>query len=165
MSYPPQPGYGAPGGYPPPGGYGGGYPPPVAKQSNGVAIAALVCGILTIVTCLFPLGLVAAILGFVGLSKAKNLNGSGRGMAIGGIVTGIIGLISGAVLVFAVFLVNDAVDDLDFRCGGDDQTTQGLPCESQGSEDPTPDDGSGINSDPVDQVCNVDRYIEDPDCS
>jgi hypothetical protein len=161
MSYPPQPGYGAPGGYPPPGGYA----PPVAKQSNGMAIAALVCGILTIVTCLFPLGLVAAILGFIGLSKAKNLNGSGRGLAIGGIITGIIGLISGAVLVFAVFLAADAVNDIDFRCGGDNETSSGLPCESQGSDDPTPDDGNGINSDPVDQVCNVDRFLYDPDCT
>jgi len=162
MSYPPQPGYGAPGGYPPPGGYA----PPVQNQSNGVAITALVCGILTIVTCLFPLGLVAVILGVMGLSKAKNLNGSGRGMAIGGIITGVIGLISGAALVFGVFLAADAVDDLDFDiCGGDNQTSQGLPCERQGDEDPTPDDGSGINSDPVDQVCNLDRYIEDPDCT
>lgn len=160
MSYPPQPGYGAPGGYPPP---GGGFAPPPAKQSNGIAIAALVCGIITIVSCIFPLGVVAVILGFVGLSKAKNLNGSGRGLAIGGIITGIVGLISGLILVFAVFWAADQVDDIDFRCP-DGESSQGFPCESQGSDDPTPDDGSGVNSDPADQVCNVDRYFEDPDC-
>lgn len=161
MSYPPQPGYGAPGGYPPPGGYA----PPVAKQSNGMAIAALVCGILSIVACLFPLGLVAVPLGFVGLKRARQLNGNGRGLAIGGIITGLLGIVAGVAAVALLVFAADKVDDIDFRCGGDSETNAGLPCESQGSDDPTPDDGNGINSDPVDQVCNVDRFLYDPDCT
>jgi hypothetical protein len=101
-----------------------------------MAIAALVVGIVTIVSCLFPLGVVAAVLGFLGLKKAKELNGNGRGLAIGGIVTGLIGLISGLILVFGVFLAADSVNDnLD-----------------------------DINSDPSDGVCNEDRFIQDPDC-
>lgn len=159
MSYPPQPGYGAPGGYPPPGGYGG----PVQNRSNGIATAALVCGILSIV-CLWPLGVVAVPLGFVGLSKAKQLQGTGKGAAIAGIITGFIGIIiSVAVLVLVVFAA-DKVDDPDFLCGTDETSSQGYPCENQGGDDPTPDDGSGINSDPADQICNVDRFTQDPDC-
>lgn len=110
MSYPPPPGYGAPGGFPPP---GGGFGPAPVNQTNGLAIGALVCGILSIVACLFPLGLVAVPLGIVALKKARDLNGSGRGMAIGGIITGILGIIAGIVVVVVLVFAADSVDDIN----------------------------------------------------
>ena len=74
-----------PGGYPNPAGYGPGYGP---VSTNGMSIAALVCGI-----CGFLCGIPAVlgiIFGFVGLSQAKRTGQRGRGMAIAGIVCGIL---------------------------------------------------------------------------
>lgn len=157
---------------PPPGGYGYGQPAypnpgygaPVVKQSNGVAVASLIIGILSLITvCLSPLGIVAVVLGFVGLGKAKKIGGAGKGMAIGGIVTGILALIVAVLLAVLVVFAADKVDDPDVICGSDETSNQGYPCRNEGSEDPDPD-ADGINSDPADQVCNVDRFAEDPDC-
>lgn len=83
--------YGQPGGYPPPPGYGYGYPPygyPGEQHSgtNGMAIAAMVCGICGFL-CLVP-GLVGIILGIVSLPQVKARRQSGTGMAVTGIVMG-----------------------------------------------------------------------------
>lgn len=167
MSYPPPPGYGQQpgygGGFPPPSPGFGGYGAPVQNQSNGLAIGALVCGICSIFICM-PVGLIAIPLGIAGLSRAKKINGNGRGLAIGGIVTGLIGTLIGVALLFVFVWAADQVDEIVDFCGSDSELADGTPCERQGTEDPTPNDGDGVNSDPVDNVCNVDRYFEDPDC-
>lgn len=105
--YAPPPG-GAPGGYAPPGGYGGAAP----AQSNGVAIAALVCGILSLV-CLPPLGLVAVPLGIAGMSKAKKIGGNGRGLAIGGLITGILGILATIVIVIVIIIGANTESNID----------------------------------------------------
>jgi len=159
MSYPPQPGYGAPGGYPPPGGYGG---PPA---SNGLATGALVTGLVSAL-CVPVLFVVAIPLGFMGISKSNKLNGAGRGQAIGGLVAGFVGLawtVLFVVLIAAGAIFADNVDDVFDLCGSDDRSPSDFPCERQGNDDPNPD-ASGLDSDPADQVCNVDRFFEDPDC-
>ena len=78
----PVPGYGYP---PPPRGYYG-YPPVPARRTNGLAIAALVCGV-----CGF-IYLVPAILGIlfgcISLRQIRREGTDGRGMAIAGIVVG-----------------------------------------------------------------------------
>lgn len=156
MSYPPPAGYGAPAGY---GGYAG--PPP----SNGLATAALVTGLISAL-CAPVLFLAAIPLGFMGLSKANKLNGVGRGQAIGGLVAGFVGLawtVLVVVLIAAGAIFADDADELFDLCGSDDQSPSGFPCESQGGSDPDPT-AEGVDSDPADQVCNVDRFIEDPDC-
>ena len=80
--------------------------PVVTGSNSGVAIAALVLGIvaaLLSVLCgaLFflavPAGIVAAVLGFVGLNQANKLNPPGpKAMAISGIVLGIAALVISA---------------------------------------------------------------------
>jgi uncharacterized membrane protein len=81
----------------------GGQPP-----SNGMAIGALVTGILSLpLVFLFGLGvllgIVAVILGVIAVRRANRGEGSGRGMAIGGIVTGAISVVLGILgLIFAV---------------------------------------------------------------
>ena len=109
---PPPPGAPVP---PPPGGFA---PPPAqpynpviggaAQQQNGLAIASLVCGILTMVLgfcCgfvgLIP-GIAALVTGYLGLRKADEMGGSGKGMAIAGMVLGGIGLVIS--LIFAIFV-------------------------------------------------------------
>jgi hypothetical protein len=88
-----------------------GYPPPApgyrpapqapgfvpVTSTNGLAIASLVLGILW----LFWLGsLVGLILGLVALKQIKNRNQGGRGIAIAGVVLGILGLV-----LFVVVLI------------------------------------------------------------
>jgi hypothetical protein len=72
-SYPGGPGYGAPGGQPP--------------KTDGMSVAALVSGLL----CCAPVSLV---LGFIGLGRTKGGQRKGRGMAIAGIVLGLLGLVA-----------------------------------------------------------------------
>lgn len=64
-------------------------PPPVhyptpASQDNGLAIASMILGIVSLTGPGFILGIPALILGIVGLKK----NHGGQGMSIAGIITG-----------------------------------------------------------------------------
>ena len=103
-SVPPQPPYQPPPGYPPPGGMPPGmqhYPPGYGpKQSNGAAIASLICGI---IGCLVITPFLAIIFGIVGLRKASNPRVGGKAMSIIGILLGlawlaIAGLSWGAIM-------------------------------------------------------------------
>lgn len=104
-----QPGYP---GYP---GYGAG--PTPAPPRNGAGVAALVLGILAVLTGIFLLGgllgLIAIALGIVGITRASKGIATNRGVAIGGLVLGVIGvLMTVAVVVFAVFSLN-LFNDID----------------------------------------------------
>lgn len=80
----------------------------MGEPSNGLAIAALVVGILAIpgACCCYssiPLGIAAIVMGVIAMNKAKvspETHG-GRGMAVGGLVCGIIGL---GMTVLAIIL-------------------------------------------------------------
>lgn len=66
------------------------------KKSNGVAIASLVCGLISFFGCCNPFYLVslaAIVLGIVGLTQ----KGSGKGMATAGLILGI-----AAILIWVV---------------------------------------------------------------
>lgn len=125
---PTQPGPGYPGpGYPAPG-YPAGYPYPAPpnyaqqypqpRTGNGKAIAALVLGILAIVFCwtsIFDVILVAlaVIFGFLGLSDAKR-GGGGRGMAITGLVCGLVGALLATVLTVVIYSrIRPCLDNFD----------------------------------------------------
>lgn len=94
----------APGSNAPGPGYSGGAPSRSLPQ--GLAVASLVLGILGILTSLIfvggLLGLIAVILGVVALGKAKRGEAGGRGLAIGGIVTGAIALLLTILLAVTV---------------------------------------------------------------
>lgn len=81
----------------------GGYPGYQPKPGSGLAIASLILGIIGLLSgwLIFGgvLGLVGVILGIVALVKVKNGTASGKGMAIGGIVTGALGMIVAAVVL------------------------------------------------------------------
>lgn len=82
--------------------YQGGYVVPVAPTC-GLAIASLVCGILSLIFCYMNavVGIPAVICGHLALKQIRNapLPMGGRGMAIAGLVTGYIGI------VFQVFTI------------------------------------------------------------
>jgi lysylphosphatidylglycerol synthetase-like protein (DUF2156 family) len=77
-------------------------------QGNGMAVAALVMGILAVVLCFIPflswiLGLLGVIFGAVGMSKANKIGGKGKGLAITGLILGVLGLIIGvAIFIWAI---------------------------------------------------------------
>ncbi|MEJ7844147.1 MAG: DUF4190 domain-containing protein [Acidimicrobiales bacterium] len=79
-------------------GYGYGYGPPVQKN-HGLAVAALVCGLVGILLANLILGPLALIFGLVSLSKISSSNGAlkGRGMAITGVVLGPIDFVIGII--------------------------------------------------------------------
>jgi len=86
-----------PTGYPPSPSYGGGLPAPVAPR-NGLGIASLVLaviGLLSVATVFAPiaLGVVAVVLGFLGHARAKRGTANNGGVAIAGIVLGVIAVL------------------------------------------------------------------------
>ena len=99
---PPPPGPGAPGypgyGYPPPGPmYYPGYP---VRRTNGLSIAALVCGICGFLY--FIPAILGVIFGIIGLRQIKREGTDGKGMAIAGIVCGGAWLALLLVIIIAV---------------------------------------------------------------
>lgn len=82
------------------------YPYVQAPPTNGLAISSLVIGIVAIVFCWVPifdvvLSVPAFILGILGVSKANQTGGSGKGLAISGIV---LGAIATAVTLLVIVL-------------------------------------------------------------
>jgi hypothetical protein len=80
-------------------------PVPGAAKPAGLAIASMVLGIVSLVLfCVWyisiPCAIVAVVLGFVARGKFKRGEGGGGGMAMAGLICGIIGL-SLAVLLIA----------------------------------------------------------------
>jgi hypothetical protein len=93
--------------------------PPPGGGSNGLAIAALICGIASIVLCfVFAPGVAAIVLGAIGLGKAKQLGGKGKGQAIAGIVLGAVSLLAGIGTLVAINRGADEVEDLVDEFGG-----------------------------------------------
>ncbi|MHA2789137.1 DUF4190 domain-containing protein [Corynebacterium sp. S7] len=97
---------GYPGGYP--GGFEAGYQAGVAEKNN-IALWAMILGIisllLVVTIALFPLGailgIVAIVLGILGIRKANSIIGpeKRRGMAITGLVTGILAVLASIAIV------------------------------------------------------------------
>lgn len=114
-----QPGYGQPA----PGG-------PVSAPKNGLGVAALVLGILAILT-FFTLvggvlfGLLAIVLGLVGRGRAKRGEATNGGMALAGVILGVLGLliVAGLFAVGASFLNSDSGQKLQdcLESAGQDQ--------------------------------------------
>jgi hypothetical protein len=72
-------------------------------RRSGVAVAALVVGVLAIPLALTVYlgvltGLLAALLGLIGLLRTRAGRAAGRGMAVAGIVAGLVGLVLAVAL-------------------------------------------------------------------
>lgn len=90
------------------------YDPPARPARNGLGIAALVLGILSIVPGFFyvgvVLGIIAVILGFLARGRVKRGEATNGGMALAGIIAGIIGFVVAAIFisVTVLFATSDA---------------------------------------------------------
>ena len=131
-----QPQYGSP----PPG--QGGYGQPQVAPKNGLGIAALVLGILALLTFLTVVGgilfgLIAVVLGFVARGKVKRGEATNGGMALAGIITGAIGLVlSLGVIALGVSILNsDSVSNLQdcLNDAGNDTAAQ-QQCQTEFSD-------------------------------
>lgn len=93
-------GYGQPAGYP--------YAAPIVKKAPGMALAAMILGIVGVVTGFFVfgalLGIAAIILGALSLKKVKEA-GAGKGFAITGIVTGAVAVMFSLCMLFVYISV------------------------------------------------------------
>lgn len=126
---PPPPGGAYPGSYPPPPPqpYAGYTPPPQAPK-NGLGIAALVVAIIALISVVggVVLGIVAVILGFLGWQKARRGEATNGGVAIAGIVLGILSIIEAIVVIVLSFWVFNEVGGTDYmQClsdAGSDQS-------------------------------------------
>jgi hypothetical protein len=84
-------------------------PPPAAGggQNSTLAIISLICGILGMTVCCgsFVVSLVAVVLGFMARGKASSdpANYGGAGLALGGIITGAIGLLGSLIVIILYF--------------------------------------------------------------
>jgi hypothetical protein len=77
---------------------------PAQSSTDGLAIAAGIVGIVSLVTSIFVFGalggVVAIVLGAIAMGRVKRTGRGGRGMAITGLVTGILSVVVGiAILV------------------------------------------------------------------
>jgi hypothetical protein len=105
---------------------------------NGLGLAALILGIIAILTCWIVIGgvfgLLAIILGALGAGRARRGRATNRGVAITGIVTGAVGLLLTVVIVvtagtlFVSFGGGKAIDCVQ-QAAGDPAKLQ--PCTQQ----------------------------------
>ena len=99
-------------------------PPPSypARRRNGAGTAALVIGVVSLVLAVLvifavlaiPLGIIAAILGGIGMSRASKGQADNRGHALSGLITGLLAI----VVAFAIgisFVVLITEHQSDFR--------------------------------------------------
>jgi hypothetical protein len=92
---------------------GGGRPGGGTPGTDGVAVAALIVGILAILVSWIPVvgalaGIIALVLGLVGRSRIKKSGANGNGMAVTGIATGAVAIaINVAIIAFFVIAGGD----------------------------------------------------------
>jgi hypothetical protein len=101
--------------------------------------AALVFGILALLTCWFPvvgllLGILAIIFGAVGRGRAKRLQATNKGVATAGLVLGVLSVIVNLIISVLFFL--GLATFLNF--GGAQSVQQLQDCLSQAQNAPSP---------------------------
>jgi len=77
----------------------GGYQPPPRQDSNGMAIASLIFGIIGIVIPVLIPSIIGIILGVLGLNKTKDPRVGGKGLAIAGISVSIASIFMGGCMI------------------------------------------------------------------
>ncbi len=89
------------------------YQPPQSKPGNGLGIASMIIGIVSLVFFCYiylsiPAAIVSVILGGVGLSKSKRF-GMKNGMAVAGIVCSCIAL---GLMIISIIALQEVMEDI-----------------------------------------------------
>ena len=117
--------------------------PAESRPRNGMGTAALVLGIVGLVLSFFLigglLGLVAVILGIVGLRRVRRGEANNRGVAIAGIVTGALAIL--VAVVVGVFLAENAdeIEDLGDCLEDADTEQEREDCANRFEDEVEPD--------------------------
>ncbi|MDT9683821.1 DUF4190 domain-containing protein [Streptomyces sp. TRM76323] len=152
-------GYPAPGAAPAPGAQGGyGYPAPAGYPgsygtyggagawgpgpANGLGIASMVIGIVSLVTCFLyglgvVLGILALVFGIIGRKRVQRGEANNGGMATAGIVTGAVGIVLGAVVLgLMIWAIVQGVNHEDDGGNHDDPYATSLVVTDPGTPAP-----------------------------
>jgi len=117
--------------------------PPAGERTSGVAIGSLVCGILGFFTGGL-LGIVAVILGHIGLSQIKkNPTLKGHGMALAGLILGYVSF----VLIFISIVAISVLIALGNQVKGTFKTIDAQINSAQHDSDNSTNSDNGSNSD------------------
>jgi hypothetical protein len=92
--------------------------PPAAQPTNGMAVASLVLGILSLLLFFtvvppFILGALAVIFGALGLSKAKQ-GAPNKGLALAGLICGGVGILAAIAFIALVVTAGDVVTNFTY---------------------------------------------------
>jgi hypothetical protein len=125
-----------------PGGWG--QPAPTGRN-DGVAVAALIVGILSLLVAWLPIigligalgGVVALVLGFVARGRIKRTGASGSGMALTGIITGVVALLLGTLITIGLFVLGGDLFGESFQSYAEciDETGDEAFCQDQLEQD------------------------------
>lgn len=83
---------------------------------SGCAIASLVCGIISLMGCMYTgwIGIAAIICGHIAMSQMKKTPLNGKGLAIAGLITGYIGILLTLILVIIMGFIFAGVVQQNF---------------------------------------------------
>lgn len=89
------------------------------KTTNGMAIAGFVISLVSPILCCGTLNWLSLIFSIIGLVQAKNKNGSGKGLAIAGIIISslmmlIAIIITIAATIFSAGPLTDVLNELNY---------------------------------------------------
>lgn len=92
--------------------------PPAIQPTNGMAVASLVVGILSLLLFFtivppFILGALAVIFGALGLSKAKQ-GAPNKGLAVAGLICGGVGILAAIAFIALVVTAGDVVTNFTY---------------------------------------------------
>src|SRR3954469_953858 len=90
--------------------------PAAAPATGGLAVAALVIGIVAIVLSFtvvfgFVLGGLAIVFGAIAISRARTPGGGSKGMGVAGLVLGVVAIVFAVLMLVVVFNVFNTVGD------------------------------------------------------
>ena len=111
-----------------------------ANPNNVMAIVSLVLGIVALLLAAAcgvgaVFGVVGVVLGVLGMKKAADLGGTGRGMALAGVVLSAIGIVLSIVLYIVLFaLADSAKDSVKNWTGKADPSTYSLKIKDCGTD-------------------------------
>lgn len=106
------------------------YGAPTRTGRNGIGVAALVLGIISIVACFawYAAGvcaILAIVFGVIGRNRAKRGEATNPGVAKAGLITGIIGLVASiAVMVAVLAFLNSGTGKCIQNAGGNQSVAQ-----------------------------------------